>query len=262
MKFIKGIVGKILYGIGRVVSVILEGLITLIENLVVFVGSFFKGCLAVASMGGCLFFILFANLGLRILFNPVGFSIIIFMLTFLIMGGRIAYSLKYVKYITTEYLFNTANALSGKTGYQYKKFNEFKEAYRRAEEERIRESQRRYYEQQRQWEERIKQQWYQQQSQQRGQYHYGNFGGQGGYQQGYGHGNPTVDFKNKFERSCDVIGVSYDSDKAQIKSAYRKKAKEYHPDLSKAPDATKIFQEITAAYEFLSDENIQRYKSM
>ena len=48
----------------------------------------------------------------------------------------------------------------------------------------------------------------------------------------------------------------------QIRTAYRRKAKEYHPDLNKAPTAAQMFNEINKAYEFLSEENIQRYKSL
>ena len=48
----------------------------------------------------------------------------------------------------------------------------------------------------------------------------------------------------------------------EIKLAYRKKAKKYHPDLNKSPDATEMFQRINEAYEFLSDENIERYKNI
>ncbi|MBU5675284.1 DnaJ domain-containing protein [Alkaliphilus sp. MSJ-5] len=259
MKIIKKISGKILYGTAKVISAIIDGLIHLIENIVLYTGKFLKGCLVIVSMGGCLLFLLFANLGFRILANPIGFLTILILLGFLMLGGKLASYLKYQKYIITEFLFNTANYLMDEEKYKYKTFNHYKEAYKRAEEERIREEQRRYYEQQRQWEERFKQQWYQQ-NYQRGQGGYGGYGSQGSYGQGYV--NPTVDFKNKYERSCDILGVSYDADKQQIKSAYRRKAKEYHPDLSKLPDATKRFQEITAAYEFLSDDNIQRYKNI
>jgi curved DNA-binding protein CbpA len=56
--------------------------------------------------------------------------------------------------------------------------------------------------------------------------------------------------------------VPHNADKYEVKLGYRKKAKEYHPDLNKSPDATKIFQEINNAYEFLSDDNIERYKNM
>ncbi|MCC5910099.1 MAG: DnaJ domain-containing protein [Clostridiaceae bacterium] len=259
MRLIKKMLGKALYGMTKIMCIIMEGLIQLIENTVVFVGSFFKGCLALASMGGCLFFLIFVHLGFRVLMHPAGLSTILFLWMFLIFGGKFASYLKYIKYITTEFLFNTANYLMDEVNYQYKAFNEYKAAYKKAEEDRIREQQRQYYEQRRKWEERFKQQWDQQNSQ-RGQGNYGGYGGQGSYSHGFV--NPTVEFKNKYERSCDVIGVSYDADKPQIKSAYRKKAKEYHPDLSKAPDATKIFQEITAAYEFLSDDNIQQYKNL
>ncbi|SET64507.1 DnaJ domain-containing protein [Natronincola peptidivorans] len=259
MRLIKKILGKVLYGIAKMISAIMDFFIQLIVNMVVFVGSFFKGCLALMSMGGCLFFLLFANLGLRILMHPMGLSTILFLLAFLMFGGKLAAYLKYIKYIITEFLFNTANYLMDGINYQYKGFNEFKEAYRKAEEDRIREQQQRYYEQQRKWEERFKQQWYQQHHQ-GGQGAYGGHSRQGSYGQGFI--NPNVEFKNKYERSCDIIGVPYDADKAQMKSAYRKKAKEYHPDLSKAPNATEIFQEISAAYEFLSDEHIQRYKNI
>lgn len=59
-----------------------------------------------------------------------------------------------------------------------------------------------------------------------------------------------------------MLGIDYDSDKYQIKLAYRKNAKEYNPDLNKASDATKKFQKINDAYEFLSDANVERYKNI
>jgi DnaJ-class molecular chaperone len=49
------------------------------------------------------------------------------------------------------------------------------------------------------------------------------------------------------------MGVSRDATEAQIKSAYRKLARKYHPDVNKAPDATAKFREATEAYETLSD---------
>ncbi len=51
-----------------------------------------------------------------------------------------------------------------------------------------------------------------------------------------------------------VLGVERDATADQIKTAYRKLAKKYHPDVSKEPDAEKRFNEIQEAYSVLSDE--------
>lgn len=51
-----------------------------------------------------------------------------------------------------------------------------------------------------------------------------------------------------------VLGVSRDSDQAEIKKAYRKLAKEYHPDHNKSSDAEDKFKEIGEAYEVLSND--------
>jgi molecular chaperone DnaJ len=53
----------------------------------------------------------------------------------------------------------------------------------------------------------------------------------------------------------DVLGVSQDASQDEIKKAYRKKAKKYHPDQSDEPDAEEKFQEISEAYAVLSDED-------
>ena len=46
----------------------------------------------------------------------------------------------------------------------------------------------------------------------------------------------------------DVLGVSRNASADEIKSAYRKLAKKYHPDLNKAPDAAEKFKEVNEAY--------------
>lgn len=51
----------------------------------------------------------------------------------------------------------------------------------------------------------------------------------------------------------DLLGVSRDASEADIKSAFRKKARKLHPDVNKAPDAKEKFQEVARAYEVLSD---------
>lgn len=51
----------------------------------------------------------------------------------------------------------------------------------------------------------------------------------------------------------EVLGVSKGASDDEIKKAYRKLAKQYHPDINKAPDAEAKFKEINEAYEVLSD---------
>ncbi|MFP4053199.1 MAG: DnaJ C-terminal domain-containing protein [Phycisphaerae bacterium] len=51
----------------------------------------------------------------------------------------------------------------------------------------------------------------------------------------------------------EVLGVSRDATPDQIKSAYRKLARKYHPDVNKEASADEKFKEATEAYEVLSD---------
>ena len=58
------------------------------------------------------------------------------------------------------------------------------------------------------------------------------------------------------KRDCyEILGVEKDASEADIKSAFRKLAKKYHPDLNKDdPQAAEKFKEAQEAYEVLSDE--------
>lgn len=51
-----------------------------------------------------------------------------------------------------------------------------------------------------------------------------------------------------------TLGVAQNATQDEIKKAYRKLARQYHPDINKAKDAEEKFKEINAAYEILSDE--------
>lgn len=53
----------------------------------------------------------------------------------------------------------------------------------------------------------------------------------------------------------DVLGVSKDASEADIKKAFRRRARELHPDVNKAPDAEDQFKELNEAYDVLSDPN-------
>ena len=52
----------------------------------------------------------------------------------------------------------------------------------------------------------------------------------------------------------EVLGVSKTATDSEIKSAFRKLAKKYHPDVSKEPNAEAKFKECQEAYAVLSDQ--------
>lgn len=53
----------------------------------------------------------------------------------------------------------------------------------------------------------------------------------------------------------EILGVPKNANKDDIKKAFRKLAREYHPDVSKHDDAEDKFKEINEAYEVLSDDD-------
>src|SRR5688572_10052723 len=53
----------------------------------------------------------------------------------------------------------------------------------------------------------------------------------------------------------EVLGVTRSANADEIKKAYRKLARQYHPDLNKEADAETKFKEINEAYEVLSDSD-------
>ena len=58
-----------------------------------------------------------------------------------------------------------------------------------------------------------------------------------------------MEFKDYYK----VMGVARDATEAQIKQAYRKLARKYHPDVSKEKDAEARFKEVGEAYEVLKN---------
>lgn len=58
-----------------------------------------------------------------------------------------------------------------------------------------------------------------------------------------------MEFKDYYK----IMGVSRDASQDEIKRAYRRLARKYHPDVSKEADAEEKFKEVGEAYEVLKD---------
>ena len=64
---------------------------------------------------------------------------------------------------------------------------------------------------------------------------------------------------NNSKNYYEILEVSVNATTAEIKTAYRKLARKYHPDINKSPEAIERFKEISTAYETLSNP-IEREK--
>src|SRR5690606_13217762 len=58
-----------------------------------------------------------------------------------------------------------------------------------------------------------------------------------------------VEYKDYYK----IMGVSRDASQEDIKRAYRRLARKYHPDVSKEADAEERFKQVGEAYEVLGD---------
>ncbi len=261
--------GSFYKGLGKIVELITTGLIFVLELIVNLIDNIKK----VFAMFGFLIIFAILNPYIMILFLSNRYVLILMLVLFVVpmLGKGLISYLKYLQFMVTEFFYDRADYhILGKKSqytsmgdygrkYTQDRQREAQEAQRRAEEA----SRRRAYQQQQQWEE-VFRQFYEQQS--RGGGYYRDTRGQGPGYGPYGGGttyvDPTNSFINKYEESLKVLGLPITTDKYEIKLAYRKMAKKYHPDVNKSPDATAMFQKVNDANEFLSDANIERYKSL
>ena len=58
-----------------------------------------------------------------------------------------------------------------------------------------------------------------------------------------------------YKKYYDILNISQNSTKDDIKKAYKKLALQYHPDRNRDPNATETFKKISEAYQILSDKN-------
>ncbi len=67
----------------------------------------------------------------------------------------------------------------------------------------------------------------------------------------------------KYKDYYKILGISRTAEEKEIKTAFRKLARKYHPDVSKESNAAEKFKDINEAYEVLSDpQKRQRYDAL
>jgi DnaJ-class molecular chaperone len=59
----------------------------------------------------------------------------------------------------------------------------------------------------------------------------------------------------KYQDYYQILGVPRGADTSDIKKAYRKLARKYHPDVNSASGAEEKFKEVNEAYEVLKDDD-------
>lgn len=254
MNIFQKLYGSILGVLGKILSAILGVIMSIMEASAVFLGNVTR--LVLGNAGGCLLLLFMAPMLWIILLNPTTIALFFIFIVYPFLARRLVSKIEYLKYITTEYLFDKSNYYVNGVRPRFENFEGYKNQYKRIEADRKRrEEERARAEEEKKWEERFRQ--YQEYSRRQ------QWGGQGQGQGGY---NPYVDpssgFKKEYEENCDILGVGYKANKEEIKIAYRKLAKKYHPDLNQDPGAEDMFKKVNNAYEFLSDGNIDRYRSM
>lgn len=254
------ILGKILHALATGLGTIFNVLINIL-NIITMTFESIRRFLVMVFFIGCSTFIFFPILLIKIPKPAYWFIMAVIFVP--ILGPKFISFLRYANYTLTEWMYDRADSMITGKQVGHKNISDYSDRYkyeqeqarRRAYEEQVRRQQE---EMNRRFEEFIKGfgGYYQQRGP--GDF-FGGYSNQGGYT-----GNPYVNdisFKEKYEQSCKTLGVPFDTDVYEVKLAYRKLAKKYHPDINDSTNATEMFTQVNEAYEFLTEENIKKYKA-
>ncbi|WP_296111764.1 DnaJ domain-containing protein [uncultured Anaerococcus sp.] len=256
----KRLLGKALHGLATIIGTIFTVLINFM-NVLVMTFEGIRSLLALIFMIGCSTLIFLPTL---LLFLPQKARYAIFIILIIpILGPSFISLLRYGNYVLTEWMYDRANYLitGEKVGFEtisdYSekyKIDQEKERQRQAEEEARRRQEKMY-----DYFEDLFGNFTYYDTRDFNQGDFGNFSGNG-----YGGGFAGVNdlgFKERYEKAVGVLGLPVNTDIYEVKLAYRKLAKKFHPDINKESGAKEKFQEVNDAYEFLSEENIKKYKN-
>ena len=251
MKFL----GKILHGLATGLGTFFNVLIN-IMNVIVVTFEGIRQLLFMIFVFGCSTIFIFPIIPLLL---PKEVMYFIFAVIFIpILGPKFISFLRYINYTLTEWMYDRADTMITGQKVGYESISDYSNKYKYEQEQmrrrqREEEARRQQEEMNRRFEEIVR-----------------NFGGYQNsrtYNQGYNQGGYSgytgvnnIGFKEKYEEACEILGLSVDTDIYQVKLNYRKLAKKYHPDINKDPGATEMFTKVNEAYEFLTEENIKKYK--
>lgn len=251
MKFL----GKILHGLATGLGTFFNVLIN-IMNVIVVTFEGIRQLLFMIFVFGCSTIFIFPIIPLLL---PKEVMYFIFAVIFIpILGPKFISFLRYINYTLTEWMYDRADTMITGQKVGYESISDYSNKYKYEQEQmrrrqREEEARRQQEEMNRRFEEFVR-----------------NFDGYQNsrtYNQGYNQGGYSgytgvnnIGFKEKYEEACEILGLSVDTDIYQVKLNYRKLAKKYHPDINKDPGATEMFTKVNEAYEFLTEENIKKYK--
>ena len=280
----KKFLGHILNGVGKFIEVFLNIIIFLVQLATSICDGIKQMIAALFVGGGCLLLLFILNpvVLYSITKNKYIMTILFLSVVVPILGVKGVSYLKYIQYMATEYFYDKADFyLHGKKR-TFDKISDYGKKYKAHIEELERlKKQREQEEREKAFEERFNSAFggtyytfgedinfedlfgeggfFDAFNQGGYYYNQGSFNQQGNYNS-QGQNYAGIGFKNSYEEAIRILGLTTDADKYEIKLKYRQLAKKYHPDLNKEEGAKEMFQKINNAYEFLSDENIERYK--